>query len=153
MREARTIIRELQAIGARLERDGERLILRAGSHPIPRPLVHRARDAKDELLALLDGIGTLTCSGGADVSLTTKNTVSILGERGPESRDNPGHLLRRSDEHLSDRLSSHPLPLAEPTLVELKSFGGLRADQLDFNHRLLEQDSPISLRHSHQGRM
>ena len=43
---ARSIVRELQALGARLERDGDLLMLRAGRHPIPQPLVERAREGE-----------------------------------------------------------------------------------------------------------
>jgi hypothetical protein len=50
---ARNIIRELRALGARPERNGDRLILRAGSRPIPQPLAQQARDAKRELVAFL----------------------------------------------------------------------------------------------------
>jgi hypothetical protein len=56
----RNIIRELQALGAYLERDGDRLVLWTGRHPVPRHLVEQARDAKRELLALLDARAALS---------------------------------------------------------------------------------------------
>jgi len=34
---ARDVMRELQALGARVRRDGDRLILHAGRRPIPQP--------------------------------------------------------------------------------------------------------------------
>jgi hypothetical protein len=83
---ARNIIRELEAIGAHLVRNGDRLILRAGGRPIPQLLVQRARDAKRELLALLDERAAVRVPREDGLFPTTKKPVASLGESDPESR-------------------------------------------------------------------
>src|SRR5215472_17232030 len=80
MSAARDIIRELQALGAHLERDGDRMTLRAGRQPIPQLLVQRARDAKRELLALFDEPTALSPPTKNRHFPTTKKTVAALGE-------------------------------------------------------------------------
>ena len=50
---ARDLLRDLDQIGATVRAEGHRLILRAGSHPIPADLVARIRQAKPVLLAAL----------------------------------------------------------------------------------------------------
>jgi hypothetical protein len=49
----RDILARLAAVGARVERQGDRLLLRAGPRPVPPPLIEKARTAKLELLSLL----------------------------------------------------------------------------------------------------
>src|SRR5215469_94878 len=51
---AESILADLSALGARIERRGARLVLCPGYGPVPQLLVERARAAKPELLALLD---------------------------------------------------------------------------------------------------
>jgi len=102
---ARNIIRELRALGARLERDGDRLILRAGSRPIPQPLVQQARDAKRDILALLGPPGTLSPPNGDAISPTSKNPVAVLAKTCPESRENASDLLTPPVGGLSGGLS------------------------------------------------
>ena len=48
----RDILQHLNAIGARIEPAGDRLLLRAGSKPVPASLIGRVRAAKPELLAM-----------------------------------------------------------------------------------------------------
>jgi hypothetical protein len=95
---ARNIIRELQALGAHLARDGDRLILRAGRRPVPQHLVERARDVKREMLALLDERGakdaTLRVPREIGLSPRTKKPVASFEENCPESRENTGGSLR-----------------------------------------------------------
>ena len=53
MTSANNILAELRAIGATIKPLGDRLLLRAGSQPVPATIIRRARLAKPELLALL----------------------------------------------------------------------------------------------------
>jgi hypothetical protein len=53
MSAAQEVCRHLAAIGATIEQAGDRLLLRAGPKPIPAAIVRRVREAKPELLALL----------------------------------------------------------------------------------------------------
>jgi hypothetical protein len=53
MNVARDLIADLAIIGATVQPAGDRLILRAGSTAIPARLVHRVREAKAEIIALL----------------------------------------------------------------------------------------------------
>jgi hypothetical protein len=51
---APAILARLSALGACIERRGDKLILCAGARPVPRPLVELARAAKADLLRLID---------------------------------------------------------------------------------------------------
>jgi hypothetical protein len=102
---ARNIVRELQALGARLVRDGDRLILRAGSRPIPQLLVQQARDAKRELLALLDQPAALRVPRQGAVFPTSPEPVAVLAKTCPESRENASDLLTPPVGGLSGGLS------------------------------------------------
>jgi hypothetical protein len=104
MTKARNIIRELQALDARLERDGDRLVLRAGSRPVPQSLVHQARDAKQELLALLGDISGLSapCQDGRSL---TKVPMAVLGNNGTNRPGNANDSLRPPTGSLSDGLN------------------------------------------------
>jgi hypothetical protein len=53
MSAAQEVCRHLAAIGARIEQAGDRLLLRAGPKPIPAAIIRRVREAKPELLVLL----------------------------------------------------------------------------------------------------
>jgi hypothetical protein len=53
MSTARDLLRDLAMIGAMIQPEGDRLILRAGATPVPAGLVSRVRRAKAELLATL----------------------------------------------------------------------------------------------------
>jgi hypothetical protein len=53
MSAARNLLRDLALIGATIQPEGDRLILRAGAIPVPAGLVSRVRWAKAELLATL----------------------------------------------------------------------------------------------------
>jgi hypothetical protein len=53
MSAAREVFRHLDAIGATLEHAGDRLLLRAGRKPVPAAIIRRVREAKPELLLLL----------------------------------------------------------------------------------------------------
>ena len=105
MTAARNIIRELQALGAHLKRDGDRLVLRAGNRPIPQPLVQQARDAKRDILALLDSVGTLRPPSGNAVLPTSQKSVAVLAKSRPESRRNADDLLSPPVGGLSGGLS------------------------------------------------
>jgi hypothetical protein len=50
---ARDILARLAAVGARVEWQGDRLLLRVGPRPVPLPLIAEARGVKPELLRLL----------------------------------------------------------------------------------------------------
>jgi hypothetical protein len=109
---ARNIIRELQALGARLERDGDRLILRAGSRLIPQLVVQQARDAKQELIALLDETAALSVPRREGPFPATKNPVASSEENCPESRRNSRGSLRMPVGTLSGILSGGPAAMA-----------------------------------------
>jgi hypothetical protein len=53
MSAAQEVCRHLAAIGATIEQAGDRLLLRAGPKPIPAAIIRRVREAKPELLILL----------------------------------------------------------------------------------------------------
>ena len=53
MSQAHFVLNELAGIGAKIESNGTRLILRAGATEIPASLVRRVRDAKNDLIAIL----------------------------------------------------------------------------------------------------
>jgi len=53
MKVAYDLLDDLALIGATLQPAGDRLILRAGATAIPAALVHRAREAKADLIATL----------------------------------------------------------------------------------------------------
>jgi hypothetical protein len=53
MSTARDLLDDLAVIGATIQPEGDRLILRAGANPVPAGLVSRVRRAKAELLATL----------------------------------------------------------------------------------------------------
>jgi hypothetical protein len=79
------ILARLSALGARIERRGDKLILCAGGRPVPQPLVEQARAAKAELLRLFDVSDPANVLTGLPKALT-----------GP-----PKALKQRTDEHLS----------------------------------------------------
>ena len=105
MTEARNIVRELQALGAHLKRHGDRLVLRAGNRQIPQPLVQQARDAKRDILALLDSVDTLRPTSGNAVLLTSQKSVAVLAKSRPQSRRNADDLLSPPVGGLSGGLS------------------------------------------------
>jgi hypothetical protein len=139
---ARNIMRELQGLDARLDRDGNRLILRAGRYPVPHHLVEQAREAKRELLTLLGGGGALRIPNQQADLPTSPKPVSTLGEFLSESRGNAGDSLRCSNEHLSEHLSSSNEHLSERVLEESEDFCGPSGEERQFNHEVCEQDSP-----------
>ena len=110
MTAARNIIRELQALGARLEGDGERLVLHAGSRAIPQPLVQQARDAKRAILTLLGAtIAPSTPAGnrgGLSETPVIKNRLAALAKADLESRRDADDSLRPPFGGLSGGLSS-----------------------------------------------
>jgi len=53
MSAAHEVFRHLEAIGATIEHAGDSLLLRAGPKPIPAAIIRRVREAKPELLVLL----------------------------------------------------------------------------------------------------
>ncbi len=53
MSAARELLCRLEAIGATIEPAGDHLLVRAGSKPVPASVIRRVREAKPELLALL----------------------------------------------------------------------------------------------------
>jgi hypothetical protein len=53
MSAAQEVCRHLAAIGATIEQAGDSLLLRAGAKPIPAAIIRRVREAKPELLILL----------------------------------------------------------------------------------------------------
>jgi len=53
MSSTRDVLRHLAAIGATIESAGDRLVLRAGTKPVPAGVIRRVREAKPELLAVL----------------------------------------------------------------------------------------------------
>lgn len=110
MTAARDIIRELQALGARLEADGERLVLHAGSRAIPQPLVQQARGAKRAILALLGATIAPSAPAGNRDGLSdppvTKNRLAALANYALESRRNANDLLRPPFGGLSGGVSS-----------------------------------------------
>jgi hypothetical protein len=144
---ARNIIRELQALGAHLVRDGDRLILRAGSRPIPQLLVQRARDAKRELLALdqRDQLAALRVPREDRLSPTIKKPVASLGENDSESRGKAGGLLRMPVGTLSGTLRRDSADLAPlgggGAEQENKDFRGFLRDGGEFNQRVRGEDN------------
>jgi hypothetical protein len=133
---ARNIVRELQTLGARLVRDGDRLILRAGSRPIPQLLVQQARDAKRELLALFDQPAALRVPREDGLFPTTKKPVAVLGENDSESRGKAGGLLTPPVGGLSGGLRRDS--------VDLASLGGHGAEQESEGSRGVGGDGPKS---------
>ena len=112
MSAARNFFRELLALGAQVERDDDRLILRAGRQPIPQFLVQRARAAKHELLALFDELDGLRPPTQNSPLPTSQKLVAVLGENDDESRRNADDLLRPPRGGLSGGLRSDSDPLA-----------------------------------------
>lgn len=53
MNSAADVLHALHAIGATIVPAGDRLLLRAGSKPVPANIIQRVREAKPDLLALL----------------------------------------------------------------------------------------------------
>ncbi len=53
MTTTRQVLSDLNAIGARIEPVGDRLLVRAGPKPVPATVIRRIRQAKAELLAAL----------------------------------------------------------------------------------------------------
>ena len=53
MSEAREVLCQLNALGATIAPAGDRLLLRAGSKPVPASVIRRIREAKAGLLVLL----------------------------------------------------------------------------------------------------
>jgi hypothetical protein len=109
---ARNVLRELQALGAHLERNGDRLILRAGSRRIPQVLVQRAREAKQDLFALLGSVDTGSSPSGVAGLPTSQRSVAVLGNTRPESRGNAADAPRPPVDGLSGGLREHPAALA-----------------------------------------
>jgi hypothetical protein len=56
MNDPRDILCQLRGMGARLEHQNGRLVLRAGKRSVPEPLVEQVRAIKGELLMLLGGV-------------------------------------------------------------------------------------------------
>jgi hypothetical protein len=90
------ILSRLTALGARIERRGDRLIVRAGPRPVPRSLFEAARLVKPALMQLIceagEGIGPpkkaarapkmLTCADGEHLSADPSNSAAgTLGVR------------------------------------------------------------------------
>jgi hypothetical protein len=103
-------MQKLRALGAQIESNGDRLILRAGNQPVPERLVAEVRAAKAELLTLLSVKVLTPRRSGGDEHLRQKTGpnaaenlafyedahVEHLGEHLREGREH----LRRDDEHL-----------------------------------------------------
>ena len=53
MSAAQEVFRNLTAIGATIEHAGDHLLLRAGPKPVPAAIIRRVREAKPELLVML----------------------------------------------------------------------------------------------------
>jgi hypothetical protein len=83
---AREILHKLHTLGARVERNGDRLILRAGTKPVPGQLIREARAVKTELLATL-----------ASASL-----------RQPRAVLTPARGVPHADEHLRKKAEPNP---------------------------------------------
>jgi hypothetical protein len=79
---ARDLIADLATIGATVEPAGDRLIPRAGSTAIPARLVHRVREAKAEIIALLtesNRFAPSECKSGAATNYGPVRTFSRAG--------------------------------------------------------------------------
>jgi hypothetical protein len=96
MSAAPIIMEKLRALGAQIESNGDRLILRAGNQPVPELLVAEVRAAKAELLTLLTTkVLTPRCSGG-DEHLRQKT--------GPNAAENLAFYEDAHSEHLGEHL-------------------------------------------------
>jgi hypothetical protein len=82
MNAALDVLAVLSSIGAKLEPEGDRLILRAGPEAIPAPLVRRVREAKAEILAMLlaDDGGAKIVGGEADAHQPIDRAFESLAE-------------------------------------------------------------------------
>jgi hypothetical protein len=79
MSAAQEVCRHLAAIGATIEQAGDRLLLRAGPKPIPAAIIRRVREAKPELLILLQQKVAPLAS-----ELTFARVIDTKGEPGLE---------------------------------------------------------------------
>jgi hypothetical protein len=96
MSAAPTIMQKLRALGAQIESNGDRLILRAGNQPVPELLVAEVRAAKAELLTLLSAkVLTPRCSGGDE---------HLLQKTGPNAAENLAFYEDAHVEHLGEHL-------------------------------------------------
>jgi hypothetical protein len=76
MSRATRLLRDLEAIGATVEPAGTQLILRAGPAAIPAALVRRIREAKADLLEILEGEPTAVEQGGRrEVDVCRENCI------------------------------------------------------------------------------
>jgi hypothetical protein len=123
------ILQKLRALGARVESDGDRLILRAGKRPVPEPLVEEVRAAKAELLTFLSAKALTSRHSVGDEHLRQKTAPKAAetlefcedahGEHLREHLRQDGEHLREDGEHLrQDPQKSSILALDRPVFED-----------------------------------
>ena len=93
---APAILARLSALGARIERRGDKLILRAGGRSVPQPLVELARAAKAELLRLLDESDPAKALPGPPKARKQGIGEHLSAEASVSGAETQGTRLRRS---------------------------------------------------------
>ena len=74
------ILARLTAIGARIERRGDRLVVRAGRRPVPVALIEEARAAKAELSKALSAIEDAQPRNDEHLRCATAEKLSISAD-------------------------------------------------------------------------
>jgi hypothetical protein len=123
MSAAADVLKRLRALGARIESDGDRLILRAGKRPIPEPLVEEVRTAREGLLGLLAPKALTSRHSVEDEHLRHQTGLKAAENLVPTKALMGEHLrehLREGDEHLRQdpQKSSVPGENSSPTAAK-----------------------------------
>ena len=103
MSAAPVIMQKLRALGARIETNGDRLILRAGKQPVTQSMVEEVRCAKGELLAFLCPKVLTFRHSGVDEHLpgqTELKAAENLASTEDAHSEHLGEHLREGGEHL-----------------------------------------------------
>ena len=131
MKPAAVILSRLSALGARIERRGERLVLHAGPQPVPRVLVEMARTVKPELLRLLaDGDPPKMFTGAPNV-LSCGDGERLRAKTVPSAAEIQASRLRCSPDGEVSTLGGAMSPLTAD--VDAKMLTGGQREHLSGN--------------------
>ena len=155
---AHAVLRQLSAIGARLESRGDKIVLRAGPWPVPHELMEAAREAKHELAKMLSPPKTLNNGEGERLRelQPQKARLSAGFVEGAQISKSEHLRVDVSTFGGAEDFSGFPAHASAKVLTEaahLSSFGnpeGFRGCQRDSEPKALNP-LPLSIFEEHEG--
>jgi hypothetical protein len=116
---ASALLAQLSSLGARVEQRDGRLVIRAGSRAVPKPLVDDARALKRDILRLLAGRDASKVLTEAPKMLNTERSEHLRQEGSLSVAESPGVRRRCSDfSHLSIFDEDERLHMAPESPIE-----------------------------------